>query len=750
MLCKSVQSFSHHSMNDGYSSNKSVTSGNELQKLGDDCMDPAVTADPLLGEESLFNDSLDDVHVHEKAIRAALTDVEETAGNEREHSLDDSLDCDMTQLPFDDVASNSCLNLISRGSSNQGDAKSTSGFQVAVQIPLTRDNRGTSKVTDEANDINVSEAVEDTTHGVDEQYPKPTHDHQQMENSMHMSGDTSTMKKSLNTACSDSSVSKSSKLVPSFGRRKNKTTQSPPVQVDTKELPVELYKLTPSVVSGCQATGKEDTSGEKGHPEGDQCVPETTAKAENPSHPTFTGKNKQNATGGEREQDKSDNKDPGENTSSTSVIPRKEKKLTATQEQKKQEKEEKRKEAERKKLEREKKKKETEEKKAEKERLKKERQLELERKRAEREQKKIEQVLKKAESKDGKQTRKRTAKKANKENGGSNDEIITESAPVSQSKSEGDVKPCSVSSIKLVEDTVQSNGNKNIAEEMQPACEGVTQPQENASLPETSKSLQPHCESLGMNRADGEGQLKENSMADLPLERAEMEEACSMACEEVQQREGNDEPSDDARELSSQDKENDGPNEVHVSAQGMKPQDEKIKIVFGPTSKNAQKKTDNLRVNSSKDGSDVSKTKTAVNIKNTPKAFAGTKSKKTCGSTAAKKKVASKGTTSTTSNLKATKSKLMKRTCPQGSDVEPVSKRSKPANYTGPVWVQCERSSCKKWRQLRECTDPLSLPESWNCTMNTGNEWNEPCTEFTYTFVCIHVHICTYMYVCIL
>lgn len=734
------------------------TSGNELQKLGDDSTYPAVSADHLLGEESLFNDSLDDVHVHEKAIRAALTDMEKTADNEREHSLEDSLDYDMTQLhvPFDDVDNDSGLNtnLIGRGSGNQGDvvnSKSMSGFQVAVQIPvsLTCDDGGTSEVTDsKSNEMEVRK-VKDTTEDHHEKIP---HDQRQMEKSTHTSSATSTVRNSLNAACSDSSVSKSLKLVPSFGRRKNKTALSPPTQVDTKE---ERDKKTSSVAGGCQATEKEDTSSEETLQEGDQCVPETTVSVENPSNTfagNYTGKNKQNATSGEREQNM---KELGQNIPSTSAISKKEKKLTAKQEQKKQEKEEKRREAERKKLEREKKKKIAEERKAEKERLKKEHQLELERKRAEREQKKIQQVLKKAECKDGKQSSKKTAKKANKENGGLNGEIIAESAPVSQSKSKGDTTPHSMSATKLdieMEDTVQSNGNKNIDESMQTECGGVTRPEENASLPDTSKSLQPCCESLGMNRAEREGE-KEQSTADLPLESADMGEGCSMAREdlgEVEQREGNGEALDDDREPASHDKENDGQN-----AQEIKPQSEKIKIVFGPTSKNTQKKTDSLRANSLTDGGDVSKPKTAVNIgimKSTPKAVFAAKPKKTPGKTpgsaAAKKKLVSKGTSSTTSNPKATKSKQMKRACPQDSDVKPESKRSKPANYTGPVWVQCERPSCKKWRQLRDCTDPLSLPESWNCTMNTGNQWSEPCacTPCTYIHVCnyIHVHACVY------
>ena len=46
------------------------------------------------------------------------------------------------------------------------------------------------------------------------------------------------------------------------------------------------------------------------------------------------------------------------------------------------------------------------------------------------------------------------------------------------------------------------------------------------------------------------------------------------------------------------------------------------------------------------------------------------------------------------------------------SQLKQRSKRS------GPVWVQCE--SCQKWRQLTDCDDPQTLPNTWNCSMNTG------------------------------
>lgn len=63
------------------------------------------------------------------------------------------------------------------------------------------------------------------------------------------------------------------------------------------------------------------------------------------------------------------------------------------------------------------------------------------------------------------------------------------------------------------------------------------------------------------------------------------------------------------------------------------------------------------------------------------------------------------------------------RECESASE-EPKRKRSKPMNYSGPVWVQCGRSSCGKWRQLADCLDPSDVPESWECSMNTDPTCN--------------------------
>ena len=53
-----------------------------------------------------------------------------------------------------------------------------------------------------------------------------------------------------------------------------------------------------------------------------------------------------------------------------------------------------------------------------------------------------------------------------------------------------------------------------------------------------------------------------------------------------------------------------------------------------------------------------------------------------------------------------------------GEMLDPERKRPKPANYSGPVWVQC--CVCEKWRLLGDCQDPASLPDEWECSMNTG------------------------------
>lgn len=59
------------------------------------------------------------------------------------------------------------------------------------------------------------------------------------------------------------------------------------------------------------------------------------------------------------------------------------------------------------------------------------------------------------------------------------------------------------------------------------------------------------------------------------------------------------------------------------------------------------------------------------------------------------------------------------------SDFQYKVKRSKPDQFIGPVWVQCENIGCQKWRKLRDCVDPSKVPEDWKCSMNTDAEHNK-------------------------
>ena len=70
----------------------------------------------------------------------------------------------------------------------------------------------------------------------------------------------------------------------------------------------------------------------------------------------------------------------------------------------------------------------------------------------------------------------------------------------------------------------------------------------------------------------------------------------------------------------------------------------------------------------------------------------------------------------------SSKTTKRKAELPQAS--EPESKRSKPANYSGPVWVQCDNVDCQKWRNLKSISDPSQLPDNWTCSMSDEPDYN--------------------------
>ena len=76
----------------------------------------------------------------------------------------------------------------------------------------------------------------------------------------------------------------------------------------------------------------------------------------------------------------------------------------------------------------------------------------------------------------------------------------------------------------------------------------------------------------------------------------------------------------------------------------------------------------------------------------------------------------------------------------------PKKPRSKPSNYYGPVWVQCDRADCQKWRQLKDCRDPSEVPEKWICSMNTGIYCGSSLSDIVWVYTHSHTHTSIYIH----
>ena len=752
-------------------------------------------------QDSLFNDSLEERHIHEKSTKSAQSDpfLEKSPGDKKEQSLNDSLDLDATQLPFDEELT-AFSHVPDAGSIKEasGVTKPTShsntvGFQLAenVQASLT----------------NVEKA---NTTAVDEHHQQVPQNQTQVDDDTCVNASTTCGLSPVSTDSATSKSSTASKVVPSFGRRKSTKNESSTtntralnaeVKLSTeKQVPVVLDEKSTNKDEAMKVGVDLDQSKETENPEEDQCVPESDGKSEKlqlqkPKFATSSASKKKHAskstTGSASGDDQTETQEVENTTGNTkpkkSALSESGKKTKViAQEKKKKEREEKKKEMERKKLEREQKKRETDEKKAEKERLKKERQLELERKKAEREQKKIEQQLKKTEKMnktEGRKNSKKTIKQSGKENESSNNEATTsesESVPSNIKISEtGDTSPpAPMNTDSTTPETEQQVSESVTMESTEDQCDtttgrkksgentlmcGPTPPEENAALPDNTSALQsgnlPNsktAESVNTRLDDSpcEGVIAsevsmsvvEGQSAALPVENAAVEE-CDARLKNrelhAELKENGVEKKlvdDDAESINIKDTEecdenlknpeqaleeagveeksvNDFSEPDHVSkgrekqkevaAQGSSVKGDKIKIVFGQSGNKTKVTQDAAK--SSVSGKSGKNSSTAT-----------TKTKHVgLSSISDVKKLLKKGSnTSTKISSKNQKSKPKKRTRLREDDSK--AKRSRPSNYTGPVWVQCERASCKKWRQLRNCRDPLSLPDSWTCSMNTG------------------------------
>ena len=708
------------------------------RKLGDDSME-CTAADLLLGtgEDSLFNDSLEDIHISKHVLRAAMT--EDMAPDEnKEQDLDDhSLNFDETQLPFEMSATTlSCVQPAAVDSaSGLGEVKSTAkiaGFQVAENITASmmhdEDQSVGTEVAAAGDSVTPTSdtltKVNKATNPVSkrcQKVSKTLDGNASVDLSTEDSHKGSSPSSSADSSITASAFSKTSKVVPSFGRKKGKTNMSPTSNSSEQNTgPREL-----SVKNSNETNGRrnECCTKKKGN---DQCVPEGVpedmAKVNKPQKSKVSsGSNKNHAykfatssngdqitpeVANEAEGKKPAEQKPQKELQSQSEISKRKEEKSLAQEQKKREREEKKKEVAKKKLEREQKRREAEEKRAEKERLKKERQLELEMKKAEREAKKIEQALKKTErAAHRKGNTKRSKKKECRELGGSDAHVepipgsltVVEDEDIYalQADNEGDEPETEI-------DTAANTNSVGTA-----VC-GVTPPEENAALPENTdvetaaipKTLIPAGNSEECHVGVPSGVLSPHRVEEpgLQLQHADEESHDVHLATENSEKQNLerangpvDKKADDA--MDTQDKENTNQQATEKTTQKNKVEGGRLKMVFG------QKRGGNVTT--------VSAPKSVVT---------GIQAKKTQAST--KPKPTGVASTGQKSLKKSAAMKQKKRR--RHEDNASETKCSKPANYTGPVWVQCERPACQKWRRLGDCTDPLSLPDSWNCTMNIG------------------------------
>ena len=730
--------------------------GEDEQRLGDDSMERAATEVLLATEEdSLFNDSLDDdVHTVGKGQR----------GTGNEQNMNDSLDFEPTQLPFSDDAS-SQPQVPSYNSGITSDVlKSTTtlkaaGFQMADNLPITPGElAGGKKAT--------STSVIEAENTVSEQYQVTTPPAADINDDMESSAgikvipDTKSSSPSVVTGNSSTTTDginptaqKPSKVVPSFGRKKKNTSPPPKLAKPESKLSDNATHTVPSVENqhkdgGSECVGSMNDSIQRKDKQEDQCVPDTTSKSIKPttSKNATTTKDKQSTEETEEEID-TDKKAP---------VNKKEKK-SAIREQKKQEREEKKKEAERKKLEREQKKCEAEKKRIEKERLKRDRQFELERKKAEREQKKIERALKKTEPTPSKKHNKNPDKKdttPNMEHLPSNvaaskmdeDQMQTEATHSEEAAGKEE---------HLEHDTATENQGLKHDCDVNTAVDGVTPPNESATLPEgrSLPGLPSDSPSTEVVSNSSRVQVADDSQsASMHLQSAEEGGTCDLAEGPVGEEEGLAEGGlvDEETAAGSTDTPDTEANDQKATTEAITP----------PTREDSGEQTQQEERSSAEDvdGTSISPVQSSkcavVEVEKLKILFGKSGSKKNIGKPlTAKQNSGNDSATGCPTMTKATKTKHFKapaKSAPRklnetstgrdgkkslakskqarqrkresGGDntgsVGGKAKRSKQSNYTGPVWVQCE--SCEKWRQLEDCTDPLSLPDSWNCSMNTG------------------------------
>ena len=403
---------------------------------------------------------------------------------------------------------------------------------------------------------------------------------------------------------------------------------------------------------------------------------------------------------------------------------------------KKQEKEKKKLEKEQKKLEKEQKKLEQEQKKAEKERLKEEKRLEQERKKAEREQKKIEKDQKKLEreqkkaQKQQKPQKKKTPGKDSGAQASSNSEAQHSGSceqDAVEKKSETNLMAASDKTedkASVVSNCGGTNASESVDNSNKLLDTDSTSPSETTSAASTDVAdITPPSECKPnedtATETSSSEKVQDNSDREMPETMKPRETNLSSPVETSAEDPG-DSVVTKQPDVSATTNSFNQTNSDVVSNKQLSEKSNMLQVTSGSDKEN--KNTPQKMATPLKDPQKQPISKAKKNQVNK----SARKQESTNSQTQNKKKTKSVKTQNNkkvSSSAGSRKRKTVETQSTSESEFEPPEPkkpRSKPSNYYGPVWVQCEKPDCQKWRQLKDCLDPSEIPDKWTCSMNTG------------------------------
>lgn len=695
--------------------------------------------EPNKGSGEELNDSLcgDDVHEETQHHTDTANDIQSAVQNIPTPNLDDS----MEMVDNDDTL--------------QAMTHTTEGSKLPLsQTEVLSTNKGAS----------------DDDPNLDELFPETIHDPQdgsgEGSKTEETEGDSSKTEAGSNKSegCSDkckkssSPIQQSTKVVPSFGKKK-KGFMPPTVKAPDPASSSSSATATATATKPAPKTKESSFTSEtkEQNCEGAKLAESSVSKTQkNQKKESCSGANKENLPSQDDAQEPNFSAPKLTDTSDTTTdikvataeVPastttaKKTKATVKKPPQGKKDNDAKKQEKENKKLEKEQKKPEQEQRKAEKERLKEEKRLEQERKKAEREQKKMEKDLKKLE---------REQKKAQKQQKPPKKKIpVKDSGAQANSNSEAQHNgSCEQETAEKISETSLMAASDKTEDKASAVsnCGGTSasesaddsnklQDTDSTSPPETTSTAStdaaettppPKC-----NPNAPEGMATEASSSENVQDNCDREMPETMKPRETK-----------LSSLGETSAEDPGDSVVTKELDGSATTDSFNQTnCNGVSSEQPSEKSNMLQDTSGSAKDDTNAPKEMVTTKAPEKQQASSKVKKNRANKSARQQDSA---SSQTQNKKKTKSaktqndkkvsssagsrkrKAMTTGSTSESEVEPPEPkkpRSKPSNYYGPVWVQCEKPDCQKWRQLKDCLDPSEIPERWTCSMNTGGYVN--------------------------